>query len=375
MDNNHAEVLNRFNPFGNETEYTGFNSDYREIEPKIALGDFSLPLKPEPAERKKIKSFYGKAGLLLCIHIALSFVLDKILGGIVTLTLKSIMFPDNTQATLERYVNRTSISISLDILLFLGVNLLVFAIGCKLIKAKDTKLKAVNFFSGEKTKPRTLLSYIFIGLGLQTLASGIIELITYTYSFTGSSLYTPSFETYGNPKIIAVTAIYTCLVAPVTEELIFRGVLLKGLSVTSQRTGILASALLFGLFHQNITQAISAFILGLFLAHTTVKHNSILPAIAVHIAYNLNTLILGLYEDFFAENIALYATSIQLGLVTATGLVCYIVFLKNKNRMPKATPPQKKRGLRLVFTSVPIVLATIIYLSVIVITQVTYKSQ
>lgn len=63
----------------------------------------------------------------------------------------------------------------------------------------------------------------------------------------------------GSLKAEIIMAGYTCIIAPITEELVFRGFCLKNLSRFNQRFGILASAFLFGLVHQNIIQFILAF--------------------------------------------------------------------------------------------------------------------
>ena len=62
-----------------------------------------------------------------------------------------------------------------------------------------------------------------------------------------------------------------CVIAPVTEELLFRRMLLERLRPYGEGFAIAASALCFGLFHGNLNQLFYACALGLLLGWTAVK--------------------------------------------------------------------------------------------------------
>lgn len=80
--------------------------------------------------------------------------------------------------------------------------------------------------------------------------------------------------------------LYGCLAAPVVEELIFRGLLLRLLEPWGKRFAIVASALLFGLFHGNLVQIPYAFLVGLVLGVVTMEY-SIGWAMVLHMVNNL----------------------------------------------------------------------------------------
>lgn len=80
--------------------------------------------------------------------------------------------------------------------------------------------------------------------------------------------------------------LYTVLAAPVVEEIIFRGLVLRGLERYGKKFAIVASALLFGAFHGNIVQSPYAFAVGLVLGYTAVEYN-IGWAMVLHMANNL----------------------------------------------------------------------------------------
>jgi membrane protease YdiL (CAAX protease family) len=75
--------------------------------------------------------------------------------------------------------------------------------------------------------------------------------------------------------------------APIAEEIIFRGILLKGfLKHYSVRKSIILSSLLFGMIHMNPWQFVGAFAGGLILGWWYVKTNSILTPIFGHALNN-----------------------------------------------------------------------------------------
>lgn len=80
--------------------------------------------------------------------------------------------------------------------------------------------------------------------------------------------------------------LYASFLAPVSEEILFRGFVLRSLRPYGKRFAIFGSALLFGLFHGNLLQTPYAFLAGLLLGYMMVEY-SIVWAAALHIFNNL----------------------------------------------------------------------------------------
>ena len=91
------------------------------------------------------------------------------------------------------------------------------------------------------------------------------------------------------PSVIAVVMqfSYVIVLAPLFEEVIYRGLILKVITPYSKSAAILVSALAFGLMHGNIPQAASAFCTGLIYAIIALKCGSIIPTIIIHSLNNL----------------------------------------------------------------------------------------
>lgn len=83
------------------------------------------------------------------------------------------------------------------------------------------------------------------------------------------------------------SVLFLVIVAPLTEELLFRGIILHGfLSRYTVRKSILVSAILFGLFHVNPWQLTSTTVLGILFAWLFVQTGSLLPCLIGHAFHN-----------------------------------------------------------------------------------------
>lgn len=83
------------------------------------------------------------------------------------------------------------------------------------------------------------------------------------------------------------SVVTVCLVAPVLEEMLFRGIILRSfLDQYSRRNAILASAFLFGLAHLNIYQFAVGIAIGSFLGWLYERTRSLWPCILLHVSYN-----------------------------------------------------------------------------------------
>lgn len=80
--------------------------------------------------------------------------------------------------------------------------------------------------------------------------------------------------------------LYVGLGAPISEEILFRGLVLRSMEPYGKKFAIFSSALLFGLFHGNLSQTPFAFCVGLVLGYVALEHN-ILWAMVLHMFNNL----------------------------------------------------------------------------------------
>lgn len=96
--------------------------------------------------------------------------------------------------------------------------------------------------------------------------------------------------------VIWLSILTVALIAPVLEEVIFRGVVLKDLlGRYSPLKAIAVSSFLFGLVHLNPWQFVSAFGMGIIGGWIFWKTNNLILPIIVHISNNLLFALFGMY--------------------------------------------------------------------------------
>jgi len=97
----------------------------------------------------------------------------------------------------------------------------------------------------------------------------------------------------GEDAPLVLSAIFLVVVAPVTEEFFFRGVLQRSLSVRyGARKAILFSGLLFGIVHILPWQVVPAIILGTLFAWCRERTGSLWPPLILHAITNGTSLVM-----------------------------------------------------------------------------------
>lgn len=344
------------NPFENSLENTAYRTDYRRTLPQILLPGFEIPLFPEQEERRAIRKSMNTAGLGVFLSCLVAQMLFEILMMVILILMGgSVMdyFSGGASDALT-YFQNSSILISLNALVFSVLNVTVALLGCR-----SMRIPARSLFQTQEFTAGKAVQYMVIGIGLQCVAGVAYSILSWLMSQNGMEMTEVDFSYFSSAKSTIAVALYTCILAPVTEELLFRGFLMKTLSKVSIRFGIVVSALLFGLMHGNVGQFLLGALLGIFLGKIDVRHNSLLPSILVHAAVNTMSFMLSLGQEFLAEGIGAAVLSILLLAYYAISLVGVIFWFLKERKHPLPYPTQKQATRTRVFWSSPWLLAAI----------------
>ena len=337
-------IPDKYDPFDNPTEYKGFGGDYSKILPRITEPGYEIPLEPDYSERRNLKRSYRLGGCLMLLRYLLS-------RGLIVLFIQLILYimvlinPDADYNILSDYVSGSSIYVAVNMMIFIICNVGIALVGMKLAGIKYTSLVRSNDFGLGRA-----FQYCMIGVLLWTIAFYIMTGVNSVFS-RYDMVAVPDTSGIGNTYFgKTVEILYMCLIAPITEELVFRGVLLRTLSKANQRFAIFASAIFFGLGHGNIKQFIFALLIGVFLAHITIKHGSIIPAVIVHIFVNTFSTVIG-----EVSGLSPYASLICYLVLLALALlgVILLLVLWGTDRLPSTTPKQARRGWFVAVGSIP----------------------
>jgi membrane protease YdiL (CAAX protease family) len=161
------------------------------------------------------------------------------------------------------------------------------------------------------------LRYLGLGLLLQLVLAVLFLPLTEFFFPEGESVQEVGSALAGLESTAARVAavVIAAVVAPVTEELTFRGVLLKSMANRSRRAIVVVTALVFAAFHiigldPSRLLAASAvvlpqlFIVGVVLAWVTVRTNRLGPAIFMHSGFNLLAAIVLLVPPELLEQVS-----------------------------------------------------------------------
>ncbi len=99
---------------------------------------------------------------------------------------------------------------------------------------------------------------------------------------------------------LGIIVLFTDILAPILEELVFRKLLIDRVIVFGDRTAILLSGLIFGLIHGNFYQFFYAFGLGCLFAYVYIRTGKIRYTISFHMAVNF---LGGTVGTFFLEKL------------------------------------------------------------------------
>ena len=138
--------------------------------------------------------------------------------------------------------------------------------------------------SGDKT---SIVAFAALcGVFLQFAAVAAVALITHSESFGVR-------EAPGDP-VSAIRFFGAVAVTPLCEEVVFRGVAFRLLDrVLPTALAALVSAVAFGLIHGDAVTAAVACCVGFLLAILVHRRGSLVPAIALHAAFNLTSYFTG----------------------------------------------------------------------------------
>lgn len=192
--------------------------------------------------------------------------------------------------------------------------------------------KGSNFWKQEvlakeaPMKGRTFLCMLCFCMGAQMVNSLWITLLELGLQPFGKSLM-PILEAVAGDTDSFSMFLYASILAPVWEEILFRGYVLRTLRPFGKRFAVLGSALLFGLFHGNLLQTPYAVLMGLVLGYLTVEY-SIHWAVLLHLFNNL--VLADLLTRLTARWSELAFGTLNLVLFGGGALVSLVILIRNR---------------------------------------------
>lgn len=159
--------------------------------------------------------------------------------------------------------------------------------------------------------------------------------------------------------------LYASLLAPVTEEILFRGLIQRSLMPYGKKFAIFCSAFTFGLFHGNLIQTPYAFLAGLVLGYVASEY-SIGWAMLLHMINNLlladsiNRLTSGLPEEA--------AALIIWGILLFFGVAAVVVLIRKRKLIRQWLTQEKinRTYLGCFFSSAGVIVFMVVMISMMI---------
>lgn len=122
-----------------------------------------------------------------------------------------------------------------------------------------------------------------------------------------------------------------CIVAPITEEILFRGILVKLLDRYGSVFTILMSSLAFSIVHFNPSGMIATFILGVIMCILRLGTESIFSSIMFHMTNNFFALMIIIFEnDYTISSEIFMSLTIFLALMFLALMTIFLLFFSKR---------------------------------------------
>ncbi|MDE7302370.1 MAG: CPBP family intramembrane metalloprotease [Oscillospiraceae bacterium] len=306
-----------------------------------------VSVKPDKEERRQIRKKYNLVAAVLLVNIV-------IFNGFAVL---SGLFGDSPIWNDELF--STAFSCCVPII----SEITAIILGIKLLGLDFKPLATLDGFNGG-----TMLKLITLAIGLQTASTMIAAIITAILKMFGLEAPTPDLSATTSLPANLLMYFYACLLGPVLEELLYRGVLLQSMRKYNEKFAIFLSAVIFGLMHENYQQFILGFLIGIPLAVVTIKSGSLIPSIFTHIIVNTSAMFFncwiqysdpeyyqaalnGASENIGTPGIAAVVTLLFRFAVMLAALVVGIFVLVKGGNMSRPTPAGKARTMPIFVTA------------------------
>ena len=180
--------------------------------------------------------------------------------------------------------------------MFIGQGFLIVPV---LYYLKRKKFDLIDSFRLNLVSRDIIYTTFFISIGAMILSDELNILVGMIIPLPDSFLQLEALLKPEDPLSLVLLIITIVIIAPIGEELLFRGFLQTGLEKAwnDVTRSILFSSLFFAVIHFNPFWIIQIYFLGVLLGFLAWKTNSIIPCIIFHVIINATSLLFTSIED------------------------------------------------------------------------------
>ncbi|MFU8860501.1 MAG: lysostaphin resistance A-like protein [Cyclonatronaceae bacterium] len=225
------------------------------------------------------------------------------------------------------------------------MQILIFAFGTVLFARLSVQSADIKSFLRLQTDNRTVV-FSLLAVLLVVFMQPLIYLLSYLNAQIPLPDFIQSFEDSQNElitglltgdQLLLVTLIHIAVVPSVCEEIMYRGYVMRMFERSvSPAWAILITGFIFGAYHMRISQLIPLILLGIVITWLAWKSNSLIPAMAAHLANNGGSVLLAnRYPELaaieYSETFTLNPLIIG-GSIIFSAILVYMISEKVKKR-------------------------------------------
>ena len=269
------------------------------LEPKD--GKKYAPEKPFTGDLKKAKNHFSKLGIGTFAILGIGTVTQLLLIYVVNSTLPQVM----------------EHSWGMWLLTFAPLYLIAVPIGLLLLRKVPAKPLEKHDLKPSRYIVTVIICIFMMYAGniLGTIITALLQLLP------GVSAGNPILG-YATDNALLPKVLFMVILAPVIEEYIFRKQLIDRMHIYGEKLAVVTSALMFGLFHGNLSQFFYAFALGLVFGYVYLKTGKLRYSIGLHMLINLLGSVVG---PFFLEKVAVVDTMENMDLAALEPVMPWLI--------------------------------------------------
>ncbi len=258
---------------------------------------------------QKLKSLLSTllyAGIYFVMQLIISIKIYS-----VVLTMELLVNADKLTGEFEQTFNFLFEKISVlvvPILIISAIAAIAFSYGIFSIKHK----KPLHEIKGKKFSLKYSIYGLIMVLPIIGLSNLIVDVLLY-FSPQSYEKYADIIVNLMENTSVIWLLIGVGIIAPIAEELIFRGFIQKRLLDSFPVwAAIVIQAFFFALIHGNLVQMSYAFVIGIILGLLVYKSNSIYPAIILHVVNNS----IAVFSDVAMDNVLYFILPVIAVIMT-----------------------------------------------------------
>ena len=258
---------------------------------------------------QKNRRILSRIGWALSALIIISQV-----GGSIVSVIGNVFFPRFAQTSIFTFLAG-----------LLPIYILGFPVFAIIIKKIPKRINIEK----SKLNVRQIIKLIIISFGALYAFNILTGIINFGIAILkGSEVINPLTSIVENANIFQLT-FFVAILAPIMEEIMFRGMIISRLRQFGDGVCIFVSAFSFALFHGNLSQFFYAFALGCIFAYTVLKCGTIKYSILLHMIINFVGSVVSL-QIALSGSVILLALFTLFVIAMLLGSIMLIILEKHK---------------------------------------------